>query len=479
MCRKIVLVLLVFLVVPSVCLGQIARQPIPKVSFDFVDADIRNVLRVLAEVSKKNLVMGEDVKGKVTMKLDGISTSEAFDVILKTNDLAKIEEDTVIRVMTVRRFLEERDRDRKDRLEFLKEKEAKEKLEDEFVTQTVFINYADAGEVEKMIKGGKEGEDGKERRSMKGLLSPNGAVTLVKWNNALIIKDVKSNVEQVIKNIKEHDIPPAQVQIEARIVQASSDFSKEIGIAWGGSFNSKIGGRRFGLTGPMQVEEGDMTSTDATATAGNIGTRAGGAVFPYNVNLPASIGPGRGGGLGMYIGSIADSFMLDVQLTALEADGRGRIISNPKVITSDNQPARIAQGQQIPYQIQTQNGPQTEFKDAVLSLEVTPHVSKDGNIRLKIKATKDRPITIAGSTAGPGIDKKEAVSEVLIKDGQTVVLGGIYETDESNGEDGLPILKNLPVLGWLFKKTSRSETKRELLIFITPVIIKNLYKAEG
>jgi type IV pilus assembly protein PilQ len=476
--RKIVIALLVIFVVPSICFGQIARQPAPKISFDFVDADIRNVLRVLAEVSKKNLVMGEDVKGKITMKLHDISTSEAFDVILKSNDLAKIEEDTVIRVMTVKRFFDERDRDRKDKLDFLREKEAKEKLEDEFVTQTVFINYADAGEVEKMIKGGKEGEDSKERRSIKGLLSPNGAVTLVKWNNALIIKDVKSNVEQVIRNIKEHDIPPAQVQIEARIVQASSDFSKELGIAWGANFNSSVGGRKFGLTGTKQVEGGDLTSSDAIATAGNIGARSGAALFPYNVNLPAAVGAGSGGGIGLYLGSITDSFQLDVQLTALEADGRGKIISNPKVITSDNQPARIAQGQQIPYQIITTSGPQTEFKDAVLSLEVTPHVSKDGNIRLKIKATKDRPITIAGSSL-PGIDKKEAVSEVLIRDGQTVVLGGIYETDENNGENGLPILKNIPVLGWLFKKSTKSETKRELLIFITPVILKNLYKTEG
>lgn len=474
MCRKILLVLLVILVMPSVCFGQIARQPTPKISFDFVDADIKNVLRVLAEVSKKNLVMGDDVKGKVTMKLDGISTSEAFDVILKSNDLAKIEEDTVIRVMTVKRFFDEKDRDRKDKMEFLREKEAKEKLEDEFVTQTVFINYADAAEVEKMIKGGKEGEDGKERRTIKGLLSSNGAVTLVKWNNALIIKDVKSNVDQVIRNIKEHDIPPAQIQIEARIVQASSDFSKEIGIAWGANYLGKLGGKRFALTGPQQV---DASDEPATATAGNIGKVGDGFGFPYNVNLPANIGAGRGGGLGFYIGGINDSFQLDVQLTALEADGRGKIISNPKVITSDNQPARIAQGQQIPYQIITTSGPQTEFKDAVLSLEVTPHVSKDGNIRLKIKATKDRPVTIAGSSL-PGIDKKEATSEVLIRDGQTVVLGGIYETEDSNDESGVPILKNVPVLGWLFKKNARTETKKELLIFITPVIIKNLYKAE-
>jgi type IV pilus assembly protein PilQ len=461
MSSKILVTLFLVLIVPSVCLGQIARQPAQKVSFDFVDADIRNVLRVLAEVSKKNLVMGEDVKGKVTMKLDGISTSEAFEMILKTNDLAKIEEDTVIRVMTTRRFFEEKDRDRKDKLEFLKEKEAKEKLEDEFVTQTIFLNYADAAEVEKMIKGGKE-DDGKERRIMKGLLSPNGAVTLVKWNNALIIKDVRSNVDDVIRNIKQHDTPPTQVQIEARIVQANTDFSKEIGIAWGGTYKSSIGGRA--------VTAGGIDATGATTTAGG----------SYNINLPANVSGGTssslGGGIALAIGTAADRWALDVQLSALENDDRVRIISNPKVITSDNVPAKISQGKEIPYQTTSQNGTTTEFKLAVLSLEVTPHVSKDGAIRLKIKATKDEPVTVSSVLA---IDKKEAVSEVLIRDGETVMIGGIYEITDDHGINGLPLLKDIPVLGWLFKKDLQSAKKRELLIFITPTIIKDLYRVEG
>lgn len=461
MSRKILLVLFVVLVVPTICLGQTARQPAPKVSFDFVDADIRNVLRVLAEVSKKNLVMGEDVKGKVTMKLDGISTSEAFDVILKSNDLAKIEEDTVIRVMTVKRFFDERDRDRKDKQEFLREKEAKEKLEDEFVAQTLFLNYADAAEVEKMIKGGKE-EEGKERRAIKGLLSPNGAVTLVKWNNALIIKDTRSNVEDVIKNIKQHDTPPAQVQIEARIVQASTDFSKEIGIAWGGTFKSSAGGKSVAVNG--------IEALGTTAITGGA----------YNVNLPANVSGGttdsKGGGISLAIGSAADRWALDVQLSALESDGKGRVISNPKVITSDNVPAKISQGKEIPYQTTSQNGTTTEFKQAVLSLEVTPHVSKDGGIRLKIKATKDEPVAVSSVLA---IEKREATSEVLIRDGETVMIGGIYEITDDQSVNGLPLLKDIPVVGWLFKKDSKTNTKRELLIFITPTIIKNLYKAEG
>ncbi|HEX2966392.1 MAG TPA: type IV pilus secretin PilQ, partial [Syntrophorhabdaceae bacterium] len=449
------------LVVPSICLGQITRQPVPKVSFDFVDADIRNVLRVLAEVSKKNLVMGEDVKGKVTMKLDGISTSEAFDVILKSNDLAKIEEDTIIRIMTVKRFFEERDRDRKDKLEFLREKEAKEKLEDEFVTQTVFLNYADAAEMERMIKGGKE-EDGKERRAIKGLLSSNGAVTLVKWNNALIVKDVKSNVDDVIRNIRQHDTPPAQVQIEARIVQASTDFSREIGIAWGGTFKSSAGGKSVTVNG-----------INALGTTSNTGGS-------FNINSPASISGGTnsaiGGGISLAIGNAADRWALDVQLSALESDGKGRIISNPKVITSDNVPAKISQGKEIPYQTTSQNGTTTEFKQALLSLEVTPHVSKDGGIRLKIKATKDEPVTVEGVLA---IEKRETTSEVLIRDGETVMIGGIYEITDDQSVNGLPLLKDIPLFGWLFKKDSKTNTKRELLIFITPTIIKNLYKAEG
>jgi type IV pilus assembly protein PilQ len=200
--------------------------------------------------------------------------------------------------------------------------------------------------------------------------------------------------------------------------------------------------------------------------------------FPYNLNLPAAPAVGSPGGLGIFVGGLADSLLLDAQLTALEAQGKGKIISCPKVITSHNQTAKISQGTQIPYQTISQNYTTIEFKDAVLSLEVTPIVAKDGNIRLKIRATKDKPTVIAGSPV-PGIDKKEAVSEVLIRDGETVVLGGIYESEDDSSESGLPGLKNIPLLGWLFRSSDVTKTKAELLIFITPTIIKNLYKAEG
>ena len=433
---------------------------------------MKNVLRVLSEVSKKNIVIAEDVKGKVTIKLDNVSFDEALDAILKNYELAKIEDENILRIVPAKKYYDERDRERKDRVEFLKEKEARQKLEEEFVTETVFINYADAQDVEKMIRG----EEGKDKK-IKGLLSANGAVTLVKWTNALIVKDTRDNVQEITKRIKEHDVPPAQIQIEARIVQATTDFSKELGIQWGGSYKTRVGGRNVDLSGMKQVT-GTSAQTEYTAATENLGIRNNTVAFPYNLNLPAAMGAGGAGGLGIFIGALGDSLMLDVQLSALESSGRGKIVSNPKVITSDNQPAKISQGQQIPYQIITQNGAQTEFKDAVLSLDVTPHVTKDGNIRLKIKATKDRPIQIPGSPI-PGIDKKEAVSEVLIRDGDTAVLGGIFEAEDGDSDSGLPGLKNIPLLGWLFKTESKTNVKRELLIFLTPVVLKNQYREEG
>jgi type IV pilus assembly protein PilQ len=470
MYKRLALFVFILIIGPLLAFGQVLKPAISKISFDFMDADVRNVLRALSDVSKKNIVISEEVKGKVTIKLENVTYDEALDMILQGSDLARIEEGNVVRVVTAKKFYEERDRNRKDRVEVLKEKEAKQKLEDEFVTETLFLNYLDVAEVEKMLRGD-------PTKNVRGLLTANGAVSIVKWTNALIIKDSKENVQALIARVKEHDVPPAQVQIEARIVQATKNFSRDLGIQWGARYRTTVGGSPTELTGLRSVL-GDSSATTYLSPTGNLGMRDSTVQFPYNVNLPATPLVGAAGGLGIFVGGLQDSLRLDVQLSALEAEGKAKIISNPKVITSHNQTAKISQGQQIPYQTISQNYTQIEFKDAVLSLEVTPVVAKDGNIRLKIKATKDRPTVIAGSPV-PGIDKKEATSDVLIKDGETVVLGGIYESEDDSGETGLPGLRNIPLLGWLFRSRSVTNTKSELLIFITPTIIKNLYKAEG
>jgi len=455
--KRVALILLIMLLmVPSITLAQTARQSPHKISFDFVDADVRTVLRSFAEALKKSMIIGEDVKGKVTIKLENVPFDEALDVILKNNELVKIDEDNVVRILTSKRMSTERERETKERLDFLKEKEAKQKLEEELVTETIYVNYADPSDVEKMIRGetttaavGSTAATttaiitpGTTQRG-RGLLSPNGVVTLVKWNSALIVKDTKESVDRIVRLIKEHDVPPQQVQIEARIVQASTNFSRDLGVQWSANYNNKIRGRDSGYM--------------ATVSPG----------------MPAGAGT-----LNFFIGSVLDSFKLDVTLSALEADGKGKIISSPKIITSDNRPAKITQGQQIAYKNNTSStsGATIEFKDATLELEVTPHVAKDGNVRLTVKAKKDRvDTTTLAATDNPPIEKREASTELLVRDGETAVIGGIYEITQEETDTGVPLLRQIPLLSWLFKRNTKTDNKTELLIFITPTIIKNYY----
>ncbi len=487
------LLILSFAIIFIPLASQAQQAPPPKISFDFIDADIRNVLRVIAEVSKKNMVISDDVKGKVTIKLENVSCDDALEVVLKNNDLAKVEGENVVRVMTAKKFYDERDRGAKDRLEFVREREVRQRLEQQFVTETVYVNYADIAEVEKMITGetsasakdmaqappqGAPGGQGAPTAKPKGLLSPNGVVTVVKWNNALVIRDTKENVAEVVRLIKEHDIPPQQVQINARIVLASSTFSKELGVQWGASYQTRIRGESVGSAGSRQVT-GDSSSSTYTAPTGNLGMRNGVVSFPYNVNLPATMGAGTGGSMGVYVGSLTDSLQLDMVLSAMEAHDKGKVISNPKIITSENRPARITQGTEIPYQSSSaQLGTNIMFKLAVLQLAVTPHLIKDGNIRLTIEAKDDEP-DFDPRFPVPGVTKREAVTELLVRDGETVVMGGIYEVTLDDSTSGIPVLQNIPFLGQLFKHTGKTDNKTELLIFITPTLLKNVYAKEG
>lgn len=480
---------LLFLMVPLLSYGQMSQKAITKVSFDFMDADIRNVLRVITDISGRNIVIGDEVKGKVTMKLENIPWDEALDVVLKNNDLARVEEGNIIRVVSSKRLFDEKDKERKERLEFLKEKDEKQKSEEGIVTETIFLNYVDATDVERMVRGipsvgmgaaaAPGAAAGAAAAGLKSLLTPVGSISLVKWNNAVIIRDTRENTEVLKKTIKDQDIRPFQVQIEARIVQASSNFVRDLGIQWGTTYSGRIRGQDIGTTGGQTSSTNLNTANSSQATTGVWGMRNNTATFPYAVNMPANVAAsGTGGVLGLFIGSVKDSFQLDVQLSALETNGKVKIISHPKVIASDNKVAKVNQGKVIPYQTTSLQGTQTQFAEAFLGLEVTPQVTKDGYIRMKVKANKDSADFENTTVAGPTIDKKEALTEVIVKDGETAVIGGIYETSETVTKNSVPYLSKIPVLGWLFNKQFTERDKTELIVFITPRILKNLY-AEG
>lgn len=400
-----------------------------RVSLDFQDADIINVLRLLAEVSKLNMVIGDNVKGKITIKMLDVPWDQALDVILKMKGLGKVYEDNVLRIDTLSNIAQQQE-------EEAKAKEAMVKAED-LVTKILSVNYARARDV---------------AESIKKSLSVRGDITVDDRTNTLIIKEIEDKHEEIGRLLKTLDKPTPQVLIEARIVQADSNFAKDLGIQWGGSYSSNPGDYNIG------VQSGPSGTVGAPTTG-------------FAVNLPATGVAGTKGSIGFTIGkTVGDAFNLDLRLSAGETKGLTKVLSAPKIATLDNKEATIQQGESIPYKTVSQEGTKTEFIDATLTLKVTPKVTPDGHISMNIKITKNRQgsIVVEGT---PSINKKEATTEVLVKDGETTVIGGIYEITDVDNLLGVPWFHHVPILGWLFKSTQKSNIKSELLIFITPKII--------
>ena len=412
-----------------------------KISLDVKDADITNIFRLLAEVSKLNIVVPEEVKGKITLRLIDVPWDQALDIILKTKGLGMIREGNVIRIAPVQKIAEEKKR-------LLEEKKAAVELE-ELTVKLIPVNYAKASEISPKVK---------------GLLSPRGSVTVDDRTNTLVIKDVADNIKEAEALIKKLDTPTPQVLIEARIVEASRTFARDLGIEWGVDMargTDKI--RQSALFGGL--------SASGLTAPSNLGLNSNMGTSNFAVSLPASGGAGTLGAVGFMFGKFTNNpVLLDLRLSAGEVDGLSKTISRPKIITLDNKEAKISQGKTIPYQTVSESGTQTQFIDATLDLTVTPHVTPDGRILLKIKVSKNSKGE--DTAAGPVILKKEASTEILLQDMETAVIGGIVETEKSDSVSGVPGVKDIPGLGWLFKKKSKSDTQTELLIFITPKILK-------
>ncbi len=409
-----------------------------KLSLDFKDADIKNILRLIAEVSNLNIIAGEDVKGTVTIRLMDVPWDQALDIILQSNDLGKVRIGNVIRVAPT-------DKLKKEEEEILASRRAKEKLED-LGTELIPVNYATAKELEDQVK---------------GILSERGSVTVDERTNILIVKDIRSAIDEAKDLVASLDTKTPQVLIEARIVEANANFTKELGVIWGGTAEKLHGARTVGADGTLIGTKGKSTLSGAI-----IGTA------DTLINLP--VDAPRGAISFGWLTETAGLKNLDITLQALEDTGGGKVISSPRIATLDNTEASIERGDRIPYLKITEEGTvTTEFIEANLKLTVTPHVTNDGNIKLKIKASNDEPDFDRVVMGVPTIKKKEAITEVLVRDNDIIVIAGVYDIDEGKSHRGIPLLSRIPVFGWLFKYEKKSYIKEDLLIFISPKVLKD------
>lgn len=406
-----------------------------RLSMDFVDADIRNVLRIIGDVSGLNVVAGDGVTGKVTVRLVDVPWDQALDVILKTRGLDQVREDNVIRIAPAERLAQERAR----ALEAQKAAEEKAPL----ITDIIPVNYAMAKELSEKVK---------------AVLTERGTVSVDERTNALLIKDVAESLEEARTLVTRLDTQTPQVMIEARIVEVSSTFARDLGIQWGGRFRA-------------DTAHGNATGWAFPHSAGIQGA-TGTQNFAVNFPAPVAAG-GPGAALAMTLGHINDVLTLDLRLSAIESSGKGRVLSSPRVTTLDNKTAEISQGIEIPFTTATDTQIETSSIDYKLKLNVTPHVTADRSIIMKIDMTKDAPSTtfVAVDSATPAKETRAATTEVLVKDGETTVIGGIITDSQSDIESSVPFLGKIPYLGALFRQKSKRVDKTELIIFITPKIV--------
>ena len=434
-------------------------------SMEFQDVEIRSVLDILAQFTEMNIVASDSVAGNITLRLINVPWDQALDIILKSKNLGKRENGNVILVAPATELAEQEAR----------ELEAQQAVESFAPLRTEYIrlSYAKAQDVLTLISQGSGSSGGSSNRvdDNNSLLSNRGTVTVDERTNTLIVKDVADSIENIHKLISKIDIPVRQVMIEARIVSATDSFSKEIGVRWGILSNGAANNRNL-LVGGSNQTLWDLKEFDVETTTVNGQTVS----YPsYDITRPDNLNVDLGvanpaGSIAFGLLSMSD-VMLDLELSALQADNRGEVISTPKILTADKQTAKVSSGTQIPYQEASASGATTtSFKEAALSLEATPNITPDGKIGLQLLITNGTPTIINNQVA---IAEDSISTNVIIEDGQTVVLGGVFKNRTSNGVDKVPFLGDLPYIGRAFRKDVRSNAKEELLIFVTPKLIND------
>ncbi len=414
-----------------------------KLSLNFQNVDVRRLLQVIGEFTGMNMVVSDSVQGAITLILKDVPWDQALDIIMQQRGLDMRKNGNVILIAPREEIAT------KEKLEF----ESKVQISDlePLRTESFQMNYIKAADVQKLLVDPKQ-----------TLLSKRGSALLDDRSNMMFVKDTPSRLDDVRAMIAKVDTPVRQVMIEARIVEAGDSFAKNLGIrlGWGGSVTSTGGTLGFvNGAGPNRV--GNST----TEIQGNASTNS-------LVNLPATPRAGNSGTFGLMLFNTARTQFLTAEISALEADGRGKVISSPRVMTANQVEAIIEQGVEIPYQQATSSGATSvSFRKANLSLKVKPQITPDGKITMTLDINKDTPNTKLSTGAGVAIDTKHVKTEVLVENGGTVVIGGIYTQDVRDNTQRIPFFGDLPYIGWLFKNREWIDDKTELLVFITPKVV--------
>jgi type IV pilus assembly protein PilQ len=431
-----------FLPTEDLVLGE-TRYVGRRISLDFQQAEISNVLRLIAEVSGFNIVIGDGVKSKVTMKLVSVPWDQALDMILKMNGLGKVKQGNILWIDSLANIA---------KMENESATVKNSKIQSENLIDRVFyIRNLTSAEL---------------YTALRQSLSPRGRIMQSPGTNALIVRETESHMAVMKELIEGLDLQVPQVAIEARIVQADTVYARGLGVQWGVK-NTDFGSNSFSAAGNLTGPFAPIAGT-------------GGTTIPrdFIVNLPAQVaGLPSVPAVGYSFGKLVDGFALDLRLSAGELLGLAKVIAAPKVTTLDKREAKISQGESIPFQTTSLQGTQTTFVDANLELNVTPQImSRDPKevgkqIMMKVRATRNA-VGARSNPAGPSIDRREANTQVIVRDGETMVIGGVFIDAQNNNVQGVPYLSRIPVLGWLFKNKSESVSKQELLVFLTPSIVQ-------
>lgn len=415
-----------------------------RLSLNFQDIEVRAVLQIIADFTGMNMVTSDAVTGNVTLRLQNVPWDQALDIVLKSKGLAMRQAGNVIMIAPAEEIAA------REKSEFESQKQIEELAP--LVSDLVQINYAKADDIASLLKAREN-----------SMLSERGNVTVDQRTNTLLIRDTADKLQDIRNLVAKLDIPVKQVLIESRVVVASDDFSRDLGVRVGGA-----GVRKNGSRGAIAVG-GSLSGTDTMVGTAPLPVAMPSLGDRLAVNLPAANTSGTPASFALSV--LGSDYLIDLELSAMQAEGRGEVVSTPRVITSNQNEATIKQGVEIPYLTAASSGATTvQFKEAVLGLTVKPQITPDDRIILDLTVSKDSVGQVFQGV--PSVDKRAVTTQVLVSNGETVVLGGIYEQERSEGVSKVPLLGDLPLIGALFRQTAKLDSKNELLIFVTPKILK-------